>query len=752
MFTCLRASYRRASNLSGTRLNRGGGVSDSITRGYTRFNHILPLGLAGIRRYHVLNTQTLSPEHQHALLDLFKGTSNAPGTSESTTLVSIDGARGKAGVDPKEVRCVDVVPIEQRGQLFCCLVGGKVKDSRGSLQKDEDFTPILHSDLERLTDSVQTEAVNEVAWRTASLLVTIAAVQLFSGRVHHVQGAIDKSKAGFSTDLLIYRSTTPCSQQNLEHADAQGSFEGRLSDAQLQQLQQHAIKLTKSNSKFEKVRVDNPSLLEGTGLQIKRDEDGNFYLWKFQDVLFTCDKPIASYASQIQVLELTSLELVHHPVTKRQCVTRVYGVGFGHPQLRDRWLAQTELAKQSDHRALGRAQGLFMTHKFSPGAPYFLPHGTRIIRRLQDFLRSKYRRFGFEEVMTPLVYKRELYELSGHWQNYQQDMFGVCGCCDPEPTVTAGLKPMNCPAHCLIFDSHPRSASELPLRYADFTALHRNETSSLTGLVRVTQFHQDDGHIFCRRDQIAEEITASLAMLDEVYAALAFTGYELSLSTRPADKFIGTEAEWAEAEAALKRSLEGTARPWSIKAGEGAFYGPKIDVLVKDGMGNAYQTATIQLDFQLPARFGLRYKLPEGGSAPPVIIHRAVFGSLERIVAILTEVYRGRWPFWLNPRQAMICPMDVAMGYAEEMFDTLTQSFERSRLPIHLDLDRSKGPLAAKIRSAQQHQYGLMLVVGSREMANRSVNVRTRAGATLGEMSVDELVAYITDLQTNYKA
>ncbi|KAI0238308.1 hypothetical protein L0F63_006543 [Massospora cicadina] len=752
MFNCLRANYRHARVPSACRSVRGGDACILLTHGFAEPGCGLPRRLTGGRKFHILNSFGLSPENKQALLDLFKDANRTEESTDSSILVSIGGDRSKARTYPRGVRLLDVLPTDQQKQLFACLVDGKVQDIRYSLQRDADITPILHSELHRLAESVQTEAANEVAWRTASLLVSIAALQLFGCRVRPLQGAVDKDKGGFSIDLLILRTPTPSNFQNWEHADGQATFLGRLSDAQLEELQQHAIKLTESKHLFEEVRLDDSSLLEGVGLQVPRSEGGKVTLWKFQDVFFTCDKPIARSASQIQVLELSASELVHHVTTKRQCVTRVYGIGFGHSRMKERWLAQIELAKQSDHRALGRAQGLFMTHRFSPGAPFFLPHGTRIIRRLQDFLRSKYRRFGFEEVMTPLVYKKELWEISGHWENYQSDMFAVRGCCDTELAITAGLKPMNCPAHCLVFDSVPRSASELPLRLADFSALHRNETSSLTGLVRVSQFHQDDGHIFCRRDQIASEITATLDMLAEVYRALTFSDYELTLSTRPENKFIGTEAEWAEAESALRRSLEGAARPWSIKEGEGAFYGPKIDVMVKDSLGNAYQTATIQLDFQLPARFNLKYKLPDGGSAAPVIIHRAVFGSIERILAILTEHYRGRWPFWLNPRQAIICPTVAAQSYAESVHAALSQSFERSHLPIHLDLDRSKGNLSTMIKSAQQAQYSLMLVVGPREVTNQTVSVRTRAGVTLGEMSLADVTAFITDLQINHKA
>ncbi|KAJ2984659.1 hypothetical protein NUW58_g5946 [Xylaria curta] len=332
----------------------------------------------------------------------------------------------------------------------------------------------------------------------------------------------------------------------------------------------------------------------------------------------------------------------------------------------------------ADHRQLGVQQELFTTSVYSPGSPILLPNGARIFNRLVEFLRRQYARYGFDEVITPTIYKKALWKKSGHLENYSDDMFTVTST-SPSRSDAAkdseedeyGLKPMNCPGHCLIFASHLRSYRDLPIRYADFSPLHRNEISgALSGLTRVRRFHQDDGHIFCRPSQIEEEIRKTLDFVRVVYSTFKLGPYRLTLSTRPADHYIGAPEEWETAEGALKRALDVSGQDWTINEGDGAFYGPKIDIVLRDSDGKEHQTATIQLDFQLPKRFDLGYVAPapeyerrgetttdpdalnETGLVTPVLIHRAVLGSVERLMALLIEHYNGAWPFWLNPRQS----------------------------------------------------------------------------------------------------
>ncbi|RDW87761.1 hypothetical protein BP5796_03455 [Coleophoma crateriformis] len=422
----------------------------------------------------------------------------------------------------------------------------------------------------------------------------------------------------------------------------------------------------------------------------------------------------------------------------------------------------------ADHRELGIEQELFINSVYSPGSPIFLPNGTRIFNNLTAFLRAQYTHFGFQEVITPTIYKKSLWEKSGHWQNYAEDMYSVVGRgASGQETGQLGedeeygLKPMNCPGHCLIFGSRPRSYRDLPIRYADFSPLHRNEISgALSGLTRVRRFHQDDGHIFCRPIQIKEEISESLEFIRLAYSALGLGPYRLTLSTRPEDHYIGTAEEWDNAEAALKESLDASGQTWTINPGDGAFYGPKIDIIIRDSDGKEHQTATIQLDFQLPKRFELEYQAPAPeleqkgqtttdpellaatGSVRPVMIHRAILGSVERLMALLIEHYNGRWPFWLNPRQIAIITVSDApeiVAQAELVQKTFLPTAPRPRSsssskevggaalnwasPIVQEsfacaIDSTPRSVKKKISEAKRKRYGAIIVIGKENMGS----------------------------------
>lgn len=443
-------------------------------------------------------------------------------------------------------------------------------------------------------------------------------------------------------------------------------------------------------------------------------------------------------------------------------LSRVYGIAFPNPKLLKEWTTLIEEAAKRDHRVIGRQQGLFTINALSPGSPFILPHGARIVQRLLDMLRAEYRKFGYEEVITPLVFGKELWVTSGHWENYREDMFLVTtadgetakaqshehGHCHEHLHDARGLKPMNCPGHCLIFAGESRSYRELPLRIAEFSPLHRNEaTGALTGLTRVRKFHQDDAHIFCAPEQVFGEISQNLELIDRVYSAFGFPGYELALSTRP-EKYIGEIADWDRAEADLRKALEATGKPWTLNAGDGAFYGPKIDVRVRDALGRRHQTATIQLDFQLPQRFGLKYVADSGEEKTPVIIHRAVLGSVERMLAILIEHTAGRWPFWLSPRQAMVIPVGpVSLEYAAE----IQKALDGRGAGYFVDLDKSDRTLNKMIREAQVAQYNFMLVVGPKEVEARTISVRTRDGKNLGTMDLTAVQAMFREHTVSFK-
>jgi threonyl-tRNA synthetase len=426
--------------------------------------------------------------------------------------------------------------------------------------------------------------------------------------------------------------------------------------------------------------------------------------------------------------------------------------------------AKTLETPPADHRTIGVKQELFTTSKYSPGSAILLPNGTKIFNKLTNFLRSQYEHYGFQEVISPTIYKKSLWEKSGHWENYAEDMYSVTGRgaegtkedCQVGQDEEYGLKPMNCPGHCLIFASKQRSYRDLPIRYADFSPLHRNElTGALSGLTRGRRFHQDDGHIFCRPSQIRDEISKSLEFVRQAYGVLGLGSYRLALSTRPADQFIGTIEEWNNAEDALRESLDASELPWTVNEGDGAFYGPKIDIILKDSDGKEHQTATIQLDFQLPKRFELEYRAPAPdleqkgmttndasllaieGPVTPVMIHRAVLGSVERIMALLIERYNGQWPFWLNPEQVTILTLNdtpEVLEYASKVKNTLqladrgtTPGFPYSNLPqlngISVTINDHPVPLKKKIANAKMQRFGVIVVVGNRNVDENNINV-----------------------------
>lgn len=397
-----------------------------------------------------------------------------------------------------------------------------------------------------------------------------------------------------------------------------------------------------------------------------------------------------------------------------------------------------EEATKRDHRKIGREQDLFFFHELSPGSCFFQPKGAHIYNTLMDFIKSEYRKRGYQEVITPNIYNSKLWKISGHWDHYAQNMFTFKT--EKDEFV---LKPMNCPGHCLLFLNDVRSYRELPLRLADFGVLHRNEYSGgLTGLTRVRRFQQDDAHIFCTHDQIQDEIDGCLDFLAHVYGTFGFT-FELVLSTRP-ENHIGDIKTWDRAENALEASLNKFSLPWKLNKGDGAFYGPKIDITISDALQRAHQCATIQLDFQLPERFQLTYNTGDGSNkATPVIIHRAIFGSVERFIAIVTENFAGKWPFWLSPRQISVIPVDSVFNeYAEKVRQQLHSSgfMVESDLEEHVTLNK-------KIRRAKLVQFNYILIVGERERSTNTVNVRRRDDKMCGEITVEEFIQKIKKLR-----
>ncbi|KAF9431423.1 threonyl-tRNA synthetase [Entomortierella beljakovae] len=431
--------------------------------------------------------------------------------------------------------------------------------------------------------------------------------------------------------------------------------------------------------------------------------------------------------------------------SKNDALQRVYGVSFPESRLMVEHKEMLVEAAKRDHRKIGREQELFFFHELSPGSCFFLPHGARIYNTLMSFIKNEYHKRGYIEVMTPNMFNVKLWKQSGHWDNYKDDMFMF-----EHEKETFGLKPMNCPGHCLMFDIRERSYRELPLRFADFGVLHRNEASgALTGLMRVRRFQQDDAHLFCRLDQLGQEMDATLDFLQYVYGIFGFE-FSLALSTRP-EKYLGKIEQWDIAEQHLKDALNRFGRPWSVNPGDGAFYGPKIDILIRDSLRRNHQCATLQLDFQLPERFDLQYRNSGGEESDfsrPIIIHRAMLGSIERMIAILTENCAGKWDFWLSPRQIQVIPVAAPMNaYAQQVQKRLYDA------GYFADADISDSTLNKKIRNAAEANYNFVFVVGAEEEASDSVNVRSRGVGGSGDWvkgqvrRLDEVMAGLSELR-----
>lgn len=433
------------------------------------------------------------------------------------------------------------------------------------------------------------------------------------------------------------------------------------------------------------------------------------------------------------------------------------------------------LAKESSaqqNHAISNKQLLYVTDPVTPGSIFFLPHGTRIFNKLVQFMKNQQLKYGFQEVITPLIYKTKLWETSGHWDNYKEDMFKVVGndLLKEEPSDNAeeheyGLKPMNCPGHCLIFSKFERSYNELPVRLSDFSSLHRNESSgALSGLTRVRRFHQDDGHIFCELHQIHLEITNTLSLIKDTYNVFGIdsnTGVDFLLSTRP-EKYVGERETWDNAEKQLAAVLDECAGPsgWSVREGDGAFYGPKIDVLLTDAFGKKHQVGTVQLDFQLPQRFELKYINKDGDrNSQPIMVHRAVFGSLERFFAILLDHYQGKWPFWINPRQAVVIPVsDKHHEFAEQMQRKLVGDIvtagdiaPMTGYNFYVDVDKRSETVGNRIKDAILKGYSYILMVGDKDIEKGTVAVRTRDSRKVENMPVEEIYQKFVELEKAYK-
>ena len=413
---------------------------------------------------------------------------------------------------------------------------------------------------------------------------------------------------------------------------------------------------------------------------------------------------------------------------------RIYGTAWESRDAQKDYLRRRDEAEKRDHRKLGRSLGLFFFDPIAPASPFFLPKGTHVINSLIDYVKELYKRYDYQEVITPQIFNTELWKRSGHLDAYAENMYFL----DVDEREF-GVKPMNCPAAAMLYLANSRSYRELPIRMADFGRLHRNERSGVThGLNRVRSFVQDDAHIFCAFHQISAEITSFLQMLNESYEVFGFENTRFELSLRP-EKRVGSDEMWDQAESILTEVLDATGHKYTAQSGEGAFYGPKIDAFVPDAIGREWQLGTVQLDFSLPERFDMEYTAENGNRERPVVIHRAMLGSLERFLGVLIEHLSGAFPMWLAPVQAVIVP--IADRHNEFCFEVGKRISEAG---FRVEVNDSNDRMNAKIRQAQLQKIPYMLVAGDREVEAKSLSVRTRSGDNLDPMSIDQVIDRFT--------
>lgn len=461
--------------------------------------------------------------------------------------------------------------------------------------------------------------------------------------------------------------------------------------------------------------------------------DAHITFYKQGEYVDMCVGPHMLYTKGVKAFKLTSISGAYWKADKNnKMLTRIYGVAFGSKEELAQYLKMIEEAEKRDHRKIGREMELFMMSDFGPGSPFWLPNGMALRNALTDYWHEMQARFGYQEVQTPLILSRSLWETSGHWDHYKENMYTTT--VDEEDFA---IKPMNCPGACLIYKSKPRSYRDLPMKLAEAGLDHRYEMKgALHGLFRVREFTQDDAHLFIRPDQITEQVTDASHFITAYYAQFGFP-YRVELSTRPEDS-MGSDEDWERAEQGLRDALESMGIEYVVNEGDGAFYGPKIDFHLTDCLGRSWQCGTIQLDFQLPHNFQLEYIDSDGTKKQPIMIHRAGFGSFERFIGILTENYEGKFPVWLSPCQVKVLPVsEKSRPYAHEVADKLAAAGIRVKVD---DRDEKIGYKIREARSLDRVPY--MLILGEQEVEAGNISVRDRSNET-HVAELDEFIAQV---------
>ena len=589
-----------------------------------------------------------------------------------------------------------------------------------------DLTRPIKADAEIKLHKWEDEEAKHVFWHSSSHLMAEALESLYPGVKFGIGPAIEN---GFYYDVDLAGTT--------------------ITDADLPKIEKKMLELAQGKEDFKRIEVSKADAMkhfEEKGDQYKCEliselEDGTITYYSNGAFTDLCRGPHLRNTEVIKAVKLTAIAGAYwRGDEKRQQLTRIYGITFPKKSMLDEYLVLLEEAKKRDHRKLGKEMGLFtFSSRVGMGLPLWLPKGAVLRYQLETFLRAKLQEYGYLQVVTPHIGSKQLYVTSGHWAKYGKDSF------QPIKTPQEGeeymLKPMNCPHHCEIYASSPHSYKELPIRLAEFGTVYRYEQSGeLHGLTRVRSFTQDDAHMYVRPDQLKDEFKKVIDLIQYVFKVFKFDKFKAQISLRDKvnrEKYIGSEENWERAERAIIESCEEKGLPAKIEYGEAAFYGPKLDFMVKDALGREWQLGTIQVDYNLPERFELEYIDADGSKKRPIMIHRAPFGSIERFTAVLLEHTAGHLPVWLAPEQVKVLPISEKFeNYAKKVCELLNNS------EIRASIDARNETLGKRIRDIAQFRVPLLVVVGEKEEADGTVSVR-REGVNVGTMSAEDFVKYV---------
>ena len=599
---------------------------------------------------------------------------------------------------------------------MCAIVDGEVKDLRYSLEKDAEVNICTFDSLEG----------KKAYWHTTSHILAQAVKRLYPNTKLAIGPSIDN---GFYYDFDTEITLTPEVLEKLEAEMAKIIKE----DYEIKRFtlpRNEAIEFMKKRNEDYKVELieDLPD-----GEEISFYEQGEF--------VDLCAGPHLMSTGKVKAIKLEHVSGAYWRGNENnKMLQRVYGISFPKKSELDSYLAMLEEAKKRDHKKLGKQLELFMIAPEGPGFPFFLPKGMVLRNILEDFWRKIHIQNGYQEIKTPVILNEELWHRSGHWDHYKENMYTT-----KIDDVDYGIKPMNCPGGMLVYKNKMHSYRDLPIRAGELGLVHRHEKSGeLNGLFRVRCFTQDDAHIFCLPEQIESEIANLMKLIDEVYSIFGFE-YTVELSTRPEDS-MGSDEDWELAESSLKKALETQGVEYKINEGDGAFYGPKIDFHIKDCLGREWQCGTIQLDFQMPERFDLTYIGEDGAKHRPVMLHRVIFGSIERFIGILIEHYAGAFPVWLAPVQVKILPIaDVHIDYAKKVQE------EFAKKGIRAELDDREEKIGYKIREAQLEKVPYMAIIGDKEVEANAIGLRSRTDGDLGQIGLVEFEEKIAKFVEEHK-